>query len=271
MYQEYPPSPLLSSHVDKYWEFKGNPPKGMRIHILPDGCTDFIFTLGEATRPEGSTLVMQPYRSYFVGPMTKYASLVALTDTVHMLGIRFRPCGVGRFAPLPLHELADLRVSTDSLHTLFDDSLCDTLAEKPGMPERIALIEQLLLRHLGAPPDLAAKRICHAVNRIHAAKGVVPIPRLADEVNLCPRHFERTFKVCTGFSPKVYGRIIQFRHAVDLLRGATFDNLLSVAVAAGYYDVSHLSKEVRRMSGNTPLSFLSASEPGDVALTYVTA
>ena len=48
MYTEYQPSRLLAPYIDNYWEFKGTPEYGMRIHILPDGCTDFIFTLGEA-------------------------------------------------------------------------------------------------------------------------------------------------------------------------------------------------------------------------------
>ena len=47
MYNEYQPSLLLAPYIDKYWEFKGNPDYGMKINILPDGCTDFIFTLGE--------------------------------------------------------------------------------------------------------------------------------------------------------------------------------------------------------------------------------
>ena len=50
MYKEYQPCALLSPYIDKYWEFTGNPEYGMRINILPDGCTDFIFTLGEATQ-----------------------------------------------------------------------------------------------------------------------------------------------------------------------------------------------------------------------------
>ena len=74
MYTEYQPSHLLVPYIDSYWEFKGNPDYGMRIHILPDGCTDFIFTLGEvANAVEEGSLIMQPYRSYFVGPMTKYS------------------------------------------------------------------------------------------------------------------------------------------------------------------------------------------------------
>ena len=47
MYTEYQPSHLLAPYIDNYWEFKGTPEYGMRIHILPDGCTDFIFTWGD--------------------------------------------------------------------------------------------------------------------------------------------------------------------------------------------------------------------------------
>ncbi len=72
MYNEYQPSLLLAPYIDKYWEFKGNPDYGMKINILPDGCTDFIFTLGEvADIAEQESLIMQPYRSYFVGPMSR--------------------------------------------------------------------------------------------------------------------------------------------------------------------------------------------------------
>ena len=74
MYNEYQPSLLLAPYIDKYWEFKGNPDYGMKINILPDGCTDFIFTLGEvADIAEQESLIMQPYRSYFVGPMSRYS------------------------------------------------------------------------------------------------------------------------------------------------------------------------------------------------------
>ena len=99
MYKEYHPSPLLSPYIDKYWEFKGQPEYGMHINILPDGCTDFIFTLGEAPKAVHDNLVMQPYHAYFIGAMTKYSELVTRTVTVHMLGIRF-----SALRNTPLHE-----------------------------------------------------------------------------------------------------------------------------------------------------------------------
>ena len=126
MYTEYQPSHLLAPYIDNYWEFKGNPEYGMRIHILPDGCTDFIFTLGEvANAVEEGSLIMQPYRSYFVGPMTKYSELVTYTESIHMFGVRFLPCGLSCFTNLPLHEFVNSRVSTNEMKAVFDDTFIE--------------------------------------------------------------------------------------------------------------------------------------------------
>ena len=80
---------------------------------------------------------------------------------------------------------------------------------------------------------------------------------------------ERKFKTYTGYTPKEYSRIVKFRNAVDILRKTTFDNLLSIAIETGYYDVPHLSREIKKMSGNTPLSFLSLPPESETALLYI--
>lgn len=269
MYTEYVPSPLLAPYIDNYWEFKGAVSKGMHFNILPDGCTDFIFTLGEATHADNCSLVMQPYRSYFVGSMTTYAKLTAHSDTIDMFGIRFRPCGVSPFVEFPLHEFTDNRVQASDLNTLFNDSITDMLCEKTSIWERIEFIEGFLLEHLCRKQYEVDKSILYAVARINNHQGKLPIRALADDVNLCQRHFERKFKGLTGVSPKEYSRIVQFQNAVELLRNAEFDNLLSVAVQSGYYDVPHLSREIKRLSGSTPIAFLSGPEPKEVTLTYI--
>ena len=142
MYKEYQPCALLSPYIDKYWEFKGNPEYGMRINILPDGCTDFIFTLGEATQAVNSSLTMKPYRAYFIGPMNSYSELVAYAETVHMLGVRFLPCGLSRFIRLPLHELTNLRISADEVTCFFDTSFAERLCEEDCL-ENCSLLTRL--------------------------------------------------------------------------------------------------------------------------------
>ncbi len=42
-------------------------------------------------------------------------------------------------------------------------------------------------------------QISYAVNQINAHEGKISISHLMDEVNLCQRHFERKFKLHTGF------------------------------------------------------------------------
>ena len=224
MYKEYQPCALLSPYIDKYWEFKGNPEYGMRINILPDGCTDFIFTLGEATQAVNSSLTMKPYRAYFIGPMNSYSELVAYAETVHMLGVRFLPCGLSRFIRLPLHELTNLRISADEVTCFFDTSFAERLCEEDCLENRVKIIEELFIKSL--------------------YKHDLPIdPQIVFAIKQINRH-----------------------------QGTTSDNLLSTAIHAGYYDVPHLSREIKRLSGNTPYSFLSIPlTEEDVTLTYVEA
>ena len=93
MYQEYPPCQLLAPYIDKYWEFKGETEYDMHYKILPDGCTDFIFSIGEPSQPLNGEMLLQPYRFYFVGPLRVYSELVTRSTRLHMMGVRVSPCG----------------------------------------------------------------------------------------------------------------------------------------------------------------------------------
>lgn len=269
MYNEYQPSLLLAPYIDKYWEFKGNPDYGMKINILPDGCTDFIFTLGEvADIAEQESLIMQPYRSYFVGPMSRYSTLITYAKSIHMFGIRFLPCGLFRFMQLPLEELGNQRISTFESGGIFNDSLAERLCEQPYIQDKIRLIESFLTQAL-CTNNKIEKQISYAVDCINLSKGQLPIRSLVENVCLCQRHFERKFKHQTRYSPKEYSRIIKFKNAVDLLRSTSSNQLFSVAIEAGYYDTAHLSKEIKALSGNTPGSFLSLPVTEETTLTYL--
>ena len=87
---------------------------------------------------------------------------------------------------------------------------------------------------------------------------------------MCQRHFARKFRIYTGYSPKEYSQIVKFCNAIEILRNCNpFDNLLSIAVEAGYYDASHLSKEVKRLSGNSPYAFLSSPAGHEVKVIHI--
>ena len=269
MYTEYQPCGLLSPYIDKYWIFKGYTEPGMHLKILPDGCCDFIFSIGDTAQAVGENqLVMQPYRCFFVGPMTTFSELVTNTPSVHMLGVRFRPCGLAVFCKPPLFEFTNLRISSDDLTLLFTDSFAEIVCEMQTLEEQISLIEQFLIRRLKGSYNIDPQ-ILFAVQHINRSKGCLPIRQLMDKICICQRHFERKFKTYTGYTPKEYSRIMKFRNTIDLLKDSTPDSLLTIAVEAGYYDLSHFNKEIRQLSGSTPASFLSITIPDDVSLTYL--
>ena len=149
---------------------------------------------------------------------------------------------------------------------LFTDSFAESLCEAQTLQQQICLIERFHRRKDNYEID---PQIPFAVQQINRSKGRLPILQLMDEICICQRHFERKFKAYTGYTPKEYSRIMKFRNTIDLLKNCVPDNLLTIAVEAGYYDLSHFNKEIRQLSGNTPASFLSIPIPEDVLLTYL--
>lgn len=200
--------------------------------------------------------------------MTTFSELVTNTPSVHMLGVRFHPCGLTAFCKPPLSEFTNQRISCNDLTLLFTDSFAESLCEAQTLQQQICLIERFLIHRLKDNYEIDPQ-IPFAVQQINRSKGRLPILQLMDEICICQRHFERKFKAYTGYTPKEYSWIMKFRNTIDLLKNCIPDNLLTIAVEAGYYDLSHFNKEIRQLSGNTPASFLSIPIPEDVLLTYL--
>ena len=60
-----------------------------------------------------------------------------------------------------------------------------------------------------------------------------------------------SFREQVGVTPKLYARILRFRHALDLIR-VPGSSLAEVAVDAGFYDQSHMNREFRELGGLSP-------------------
>lgn len=75
---------------------------------------------------------------------------------------------------------------------------------------------------------------------------------VAAELGVGRRRLEREFRRDIGLSPGTVARIARFQRAVGaFVRGAT---PADAAVASGYADQPHLSREVRAMAGLTPVA-----------------
>ena len=267
MYKEYQPHEILAPYIDKYWVMEGTLEPEERIKILPDGCTDFIFNLDEsANLADQNGMKIGGMQAYFVGPMRAYSELQVCSEMIHLIGVRFTPCGLTVFTKIPMSEFTDQRVFLPDLDVLFNAGFAAILREKNTLKERLLIIERYLLFCLRYSGEVD-KQVARAVGLMHQADGKIPVRELMEQVCLCQRHFERRFKHATGYTPKEYTRIVRFRRTMDVLRQVTRDNLFSVAIDCGYYDQSHLVKEFKRLSGSPPS--VCASLPKGIPITYL--
>jgi methylphosphotriester-DNA--protein-cysteine methyltransferase len=81
------------------------------------------------------------------------------------------------------------------------------------------------------------------------------------EVGWSQRHFIAQFKHQIGVSPKVLARMLRFGRVVRAIRAGQTADLADLAIASGYYDQSHLNRDVREFAGTTPGGLLESLLP----------
>jgi AraC-like DNA-binding protein len=198
--------------------------EGEHTDVLPDGCSDLIWSAERG--------------AFVAGPDTGPVPVRSAPGAV-LLGIRFRPGAGGAALGLPLSELRDRRVELGDVDPALARELHGDLD-----PREAARRLQRLARELAATPEdplvaAAVARLSDPAARVEA---------LADEVGLSERQLRRRFHAAAGYGPKTLQRVLRFRR---FLAGPR-DDLARAALEAGYADQPHLSREVARLAGTTP-------------------
>jgi transcriptional regulator GlxA family with amidase domain len=105
------------------------------------------------------------------------------------------------------------------------------------------------------PGTNAEGRITKALRLIEAhAAGVLTLRDLADEADMSPFHFLRTFEGVTGVTPHQYLRRTRLRHAA-LRLAATPHRVIDVALDSGFGDVSNFNRAFRAEFRVTPKTY----------------
>jgi AraC-like DNA-binding protein len=239
-YQEFQPYHTLKLYIDAYWVMKSevNMPTSQRIY--PDGCIDIIINLGGDFWSDNGTCRMKNEFAYLVGTMIRYVDITIRPDT-YLLGIRFKPLGFLAFYKFSsLHEITDRTID-------FDKSL---LPEMHAYNDRtIAVLNKFFCDRL-TDGNHALTEIMETINSRH---GIISVDNIAKLHFISNRQLERIFKQQLGLTPKEYSNFIRYQHAVQLIKNKGFNNnLLDVALDAGFYDHAHLTNEIKKYSGVLP-------------------
>ena len=132
--------------------------------------------------------------------------------------------------------------------------------------EQIApLMDAFFLGHLPAKEDLNYTRIRKVIAACDAAKGNITAAQMAAVACLSERQFLRVFRTYVGIPPKQFIRLRRFHRTIQQMQQTAHAgqplNLLSIALAHGYYDLSHMALEFQQMGCVSPSHFRALGIP----------
>jgi AraC-like DNA-binding protein len=245
-YREWAPPPALGPVLACLWSSRSpdrangqpaGPDPGALV--LPDGCSDLIWRQGHG--------------AFVAGPDTGPVPTPMPAGTV-LVSVRFRPGAGGELLGVPLHELRDQRVDLAALRPDLARALPPDL--DPGqVAARLARLTGQLADD--GPPDRAVLQACRLLARpaAHAAD-------VAAAVGLSPRQLRRRSEAAVGYGPKLLQRVLRFRRFVSLIDAAAgAADLAAAALASGYADQPHLTRESVQLAGLPPAALIRARHP----------
>ncbi len=240
IYNQVRPHPHLADYIDAFWTVKGVGEQLKKEPILPDGCVDLIFNLGEDCRTANRTFIMQSGKSYLAGTMTAFKDTF-LNSTNKLIGVRFKPAAFSSFYKyLSLEEITDKTIE-------FEKSISPDI-HKIEQHADLYLNEYFLNRLTNQKHNLSA-----VIKDIQAANGQISIDALAKVNCTTVRQLERYFKKHIGITPKEFANIIRFQFAFSKIKhNEQRKSLLDIAFDTGYYDHAHLSNAIKRYTGLAP-------------------
>ncbi|MGP4025513.1 helix-turn-helix domain-containing protein [Actinomadura sp. 3N407] len=241
--------PFLRSY-DGYWETAAVP---TRMRTLPTRTTIVIINLGPPLylMVPDSGVRGREYGSFVAGMHDGHGMYVS-PGGQRGIQLDVTPLGAYTLFGVPMARLTNAAADLPDLLGRGAHTLVERLAAAASWGERFDIVDGFLLRRLeiGPVPDPEVTRTWRLLN----GDPTVTVADIAADVGWSRKHLTNRFREQAGLPPKVMGRVLRFRRAVELLTGGT--GFAEAALACGYYDQAHLNREFRALSGCTPTELI---------------
>ena len=223
------PAPRLQPYIARYWCLAGTFDQPASISLLPDGGVHLLLNLGEGAESENYGDVARKEGVYLVGAMLR-SDEQRLSGEQLLLGVSFKPGAFGLF-----HRYAPMPTVAGSVQP-FDGYLP---AVGRSFTSFAAILDRFYLERLS--PTRGA--LTSVIADIEARRGRVRLDALVKQHGTTGRQLERQFEQQLGITPKQFVDLTRFLHAQVLIESARgTGSLAQLALDAGYYDQSHLTR-----------------------------
>ncbi len=243
-YKEYEPPANLKPYLFCYWSYfiESLNMTEFITPIIPDGCIDIIFDLN----------CPSSFNRFVVGAMTK----PIVNTKTNLIGVRFRPGAAYSFLKIPIHELTDQIVEYDEFVEHAEDNLSIQLAKIKTTNEQISFLNRMFNQKLiGLEP--VVPQVLLAINTIMQTNGKYDIAKLSNQVGWSRQHLARECLKYIGISPKFFSQVVRVKKIIENFKTEKLHDWSQLSIDGGYYDQSHMINEFRKITGLTPVKYLT--------------
>ncbi|MCE6990908.1 helix-turn-helix domain-containing protein [Dyadobacter sp. CY323] len=261
-YLTFAPPPALAGFVRYYWALEHQVSvENPYVHrTMADGCAELIFHYKgrfEEFKPAGSTELS--FTSGVHGP-TDHFRRFSINQDFGIFGVYLYPFAIPVLFGIPSTEVINEMPDLITFLGKDGDKLENEMMLAPDNLVRVSILNAFLEKRLSSQPT-REPAVFSVISQIIKGNGIANVPELAAQSFLSTRQFERKFKAFSGFSPKLFTRIIRFHAAMDAY-GDPDRSLTDIAYDCGYYDQSHFIHEFKTFSGEHPKVYFSGRAEG---------
>jgi AraC-like DNA-binding protein len=142
------------------------------------------------------------------------------------------------------------------------DFLTEQLHERTSWSERFSMIDRFLMEKFTQSQYEVRPEIYWAWQQLASKGGRLSIRDMAKTIGWSNRHFSQCFQQHIGITPKLAARQIRFYASLRRLRMSHEDSLSQIAIASGYADQSHFTREFHSFAGCSPKTYRKAHGAG---------
>ncbi len=196
----------------------------------------------------------------FVAGLHAAPATVRHDHRLHVLHLYLEPLGVEALLGVPAAALASRVVGLDDVLGPLAGELQERLARAKSWSVCFRLLDDVLVRLLRDSPR-PPREVAWAWRALREARGRLAIRELARRLGWSRRHLGERFRDALGLTPKQAARVLRFEAACERLARAPGRGLAELALACGYHDQAHLTREWQALAGCTPAQWILRELP----------
>lgn len=253
-YYTIQPCERLKDFVSHFWisEFNGSNKDLFTYFSTADSCSKLVFFY--KNNADKSNVNDREFLSSGIQGQTQTHGQFPIYGGFEIFGVNLIPYSIPYLFSVPTPEISNHIIDLDMLLGQKGKDLNEKMATANNNAQRLKIISDFLEKQL-IHNYYKETIIISAIKQIKAKKGLVDINVLSKQCFLSQKQFERKFREWSGFTPKLYSRIVRFEAVLNSYN--KLNSLTEIGYACGYYDQSHFIRDFKKFTGYSPTHYFS--------------